>query len=151
MSSRAGLFFGLLTACLAGGCGTAVNTFSIDLNVPGRSTTPTEVDTSNTLDSHGGIGPLWTVSEQDRKQIYGGVLVDLEILWGARSGKPHHDIDPWLGIIDMPFSAIGDTITLPYILMYQSELSDKKTKVDSLDSHPLPTAETVAPVVEPSK
>ncbi|HEV3437272.1 MAG TPA: hypothetical protein VG122_07930 [Gemmata sp.] len=151
MYSRAGLFVGLMAALLTGGCGTAVNTLGYELNPPFRTTTPQLEDTDTSLHgTNGTIGPLWHVSEEHQKRIYGGVMDDIEILWAARSSMPQHDIDPLWALFDIPFSALGDTITLPYILAYQNSLTSS-AKASSADSYLTPPVESFTPPAEPPK
>jgi uncharacterized protein YceK len=153
MYSRVGLFVGLMATLLTGGCGTAVNTLGYELNPPFRTTTPPSEDTNTSQHmANGAIGPLWSLSEEHQKQIYGGVQDDLEILWLARGPMPHHDMDPWWAILDMPFSALGDTITLPYILAHQNSLMSS-AKASAADSYPslTPPPESSTPTAEPPK
>jgi uncharacterized protein YceK len=147
MNTRGGLLVGFTAALLAGGCGTAVNTFGYELNPPFRETTPKpeNADTPRTTDSLGPLGPLWSVSEEHQKRVYGGIMADVEILWAARDHTPHHDIDPLWALADFPLSALGDTITLPYILACQFGLIDDGSKAKK-ESYPLST-----PTEEPPK
>lgn len=105
----------IAAAALCSGCGTAVNT-------------------------------LWLDPYEDGQRVYGGVRVDLEVLQSA--GKRESGISvsgetvplsrleqvkrvSWLAI-DLPLSAIGDTLTLPYTLACQ--LSARRTLIRSFQS-----------------
>jgi uncharacterized protein YceK len=55
-------------------------------------------------------------------QIYGGVTADAKEFWGLAKLGPLSIVDPWFPVyvaqlfgsfIDIPFSAVGDTLTLP--------------------------------------
>jgi uncharacterized protein YceK len=121
MNSRVKLFGVLTVAILSGGCGTVANTVGCDLDTPIR-----ELPLPGNYDWQGGpIGPLWHRSgdcQEYAKQVYGGVREDLTI-WGVgQTTLPHFGNDPWLAVLDLPFSAIGDTLTLPYILAYRNGL-----------------------------
>jgi uncharacterized protein YceK len=143
MNTRVGLLVGLTAALLAGGCGTVANTLGNELNPPFRETTPKPEnnDTSKSIDSLGTLGPLWSVSEEHQKRVYGGIMADVEILWAARDHTPHHDIDPLWALADFPLSALGDTFTLPYILAYQFGLIEDGSKAKK-ESYPPSTPET---------
>jgi uncharacterized protein YceK len=114
MDSRIGLFVGLAVAILSAGCGTVTNTLSCAINPPCREFTRPE-----DFGDYPCCGPLWWVTKDDQNRVYGGVRDDWVIIENMRISLPHDDIDPFWAILDMPFSAIGDTITLPYILAYR--------------------------------
>ena len=127
MDSRVRLFVVLTVATLSGGCGTISNTLDCDVNPPFRYVTPpSEMGTHRTL---GDIYPLWRTCEENQKRIYGGVKADCSIFGIINTTIPNNGVDPWLAVLDMPFSAIGDTIALPYILAYRNGLfGDVKEK-----------------------
>jgi len=65
--------------------------------------------------------PPPTVSEPPNR-IYGGVTADAKEFWGLAKLGPVPILDPWApvyavqlfgSLIDIPFSAVGDTFTLP--------------------------------------
>ena len=64
---------------------------------------------------------VWFTPEEGGKRVYGGVRADLEgcrEFIGSDSGPP---IRPWfdarfLYFLDLPVSAIADTVTLPYTI-----------------------------------
>jgi uncharacterized protein YceK len=53
------------------------------------------------------------------KTVYGGVSIDYAHLLECRDVTFKNPHDPWLMILDLPFTLIGDTITLPYTLAYE--------------------------------
>jgi uncharacterized protein YceK len=73
--------------------------------------------------SSGGCGTLantaWFIPEEGGKRVYGGVRADVQSAQQCFEtpieGKPLSGL--WC-LIDLPFSAIGDTITLPYTIAY---------------------------------
>jgi uncharacterized protein YceK len=62
---------------------------------------------------------VWFIPEEGGKRVYGGVKVDLQVAREALErpvpGKPLAGL--WC-LIDLPFSLVGDTITLPYTIPY---------------------------------
>jgi uncharacterized protein YceK len=57
---------------------------------------------------------LWFIPEEGGMRVYGGVRADWE---SARqsAADPSRPAGPlWLCIADMPLSAVGDTLTLPF-------------------------------------
>jgi uncharacterized protein YceK len=138
MDSKAGLFVGLAFAILTGGCGTIANTVGCDLNPPFREVPPPPPLDDGTNGPvwlndpywclEGRICPLWQCSGKYQKQIYGGLQEDCLIWRVGHTTLRHYDIDAWLAVLDMPFSAIGDTITLPYILAYKNGRLDINIK-----------------------
>lgn len=64
----------------------------------------------------------WLFPEEGGKRVYGGVRGDCEIAWQAVTdtdspGGERRDILLKL-ILDLPLSAVADTITLPYTVPY---------------------------------
>ena len=95
MCVRALLMTGV--ACLACGCGTAINL------------APTIAAERTDQYMSVGIGP--------RRAIYGGVALDLAVAGRSIRNLPQHPRAAAVflpaAVIDLPFSAIGDTLTLP--------------------------------------
>jgi uncharacterized protein YceK len=65
---------------------------------------------------------------QDQQEPYGGVKIDNEVGVQYRERRPkegEHDIVNaalWAAtVVDLPLSAVADTVTLPYVLHVQSE------------------------------
>jgi uncharacterized protein YceK len=92
MKSRVAMAVGLAVLAGLSGCGTAANTVFLN-----------EVE--------GG------------KRAYGGVRADWEIVRErGEEGSGANLRAPLWAAIDMPFSLVADTVTLPYILGYQAGL-----------------------------
>jgi uncharacterized protein YceK len=82
----------------------------------------------------GGCGTILNMSEkpylptdQTPRQVYGGVMLDNKFGVAHRRGGPNEDTDElknaalWLAAcVDLPLSAVGDTVTLPAILWWQA-------------------------------
>jgi uncharacterized protein YceK len=116
MNSRVALFAVLTVAILSGGCGTIANTTGCAINPPCREfVLPEEIGNCGCPC----CGPLWWDTKDYQNRVYGGVRDDWNIIYDMQYSLPHEAIDPFWAMIDMPFSAIGDTITFPYILAYQ--------------------------------
>lgn len=107
-----------LVAFLSSGCGTAVNT-------------------------------LWRTSDEGGKTPYGGVATDYSVLWQSQINQvnpdhpnpsPLEDFKVLFALIDLPFSALGDTLTLPYVLTY-SAMRQRLSPKTSPSPHLTPTAE----------
>ncbi len=60
---------------------------------------------------------------EEISRIYSGVQYDWCLLDSERKNKPtQFQLDPlWVNTIDMVFSAVADTIVLPYTIYQQSE------------------------------
>ena len=94
MNYRTALVLGFVSiALLCGGCGTVENL---------REATPPKYNT----------GESW-------KTVYGGVQKDYSYISECRDVDFKNPHDPWLVILDLPFTLIGDTITLPYTVAYE--------------------------------
>jgi uncharacterized protein YceK len=95
MDVRALLMLGV--ACLACGCGTAINL------------APTIAAERTDQYMSVSIGP--------RRAIFGGVALDLAVAGRSLRNLPQHPRAAAVflpaAVIDLPFSAIGDTLTLP--------------------------------------
>ena len=65
----------------------------------------------NCTDPHGGAG--------GEKRVYGGVLIDTTVAYqvaagsGLSLGRPAALIGVW-AVLDLPFSVVADTLTLPF-------------------------------------
>jgi uncharacterized protein YceK len=74
--------------------------------------------------------------------VYGGVSKDYAHLQESRDVTFKNPHDPWLMLLDLPFTLIGDTITLPYTIAYELGLlgvnSASKPRSDPLTPLPLP-------------
>jgi uncharacterized protein YceK len=95
---------------LASGCGTMVNMAAPNVSVK-RSNV--------------------SVSTRMRRQIYGGVRMDVAILT-KRADMPEHGrsaVAP-LALVDLPFSAVGDTVTLPFTIADQFRTPPRGVDVD---------------------
>jgi uncharacterized protein YceK len=55
---------------------------------------------------------LWFIPEEGGMRVYGGVRADWEA--AHRSYPPDINLPRYLAIVDMPLSAVGDTLTLPF-------------------------------------
>ncbi len=55
----------------------------------------------------------WCDTDQDIPLIYGGVVTDGYVLHGAFTGQLEYPALGVLALLDLPFSAIADTILLP--------------------------------------
>src|SRR5262245_59080108 len=67
----------------------------------------------------GTIGSLMAGTEEgERTLIYGGVRVNAVVVAHMFSGESVHGLDVfWIGLVyflDLPLSAVADTVTLPY-------------------------------------
>src|SRR5579871_4117070 len=95
-------------ALLGGGCGTVGN-----LRPPGES-----------------------VAGDPEKRVYGGIRSDLDhVQYNLDSSKPRmlFPLAVALGLFDLPFSFVGDTLTLPYTLAYDLGLFGRRY-VDEVDA-----------------
>lgn len=118
METKAALLFGLMACVLTGGCGTAVNVSGVKLNPPGRvvPAPPPEGE----FRPHGTIQPLWQpYSEEEQKELFGGLRKDCDIIYYSCTTLEHYRVDPIWALADMPFSAVGDVVTLPYLLAHK--------------------------------
>jgi uncharacterized protein YceK len=59
---------------------------------------------------------LWFTDDEGGMRVYGGVRADWEA--AHRAAKPSPSEPMWLPIVDMPFSAVGDTVTLPITIPF---------------------------------
>jgi uncharacterized protein YceK len=122
MNCRAVLLLGFASiAILSGGCGTVEN---LQESMPPKSS----------------CGESW-------KSVYGGVRKDCSNLVESFSSKDKDQSNLILTTLDVPFSLIGDTITLPYTVAYETgvfgikrecHFSDSKTAPDSISTGPVP-------------
>ena len=55
----------------------------------------------------------WSDTDQDIPLIYGGVITDGFAVQGAITGELEYPLLGALALLDLPFSAIADTILLP--------------------------------------
>src|SRR5262245_17247608 len=88
--------------------------------------------------------PMFDSSAHAEKQIYGGVVNDVDVIGGAVYWKSDYapTARPFgviVGLIDLPLSLVADTITLPWTIAHQIEKSqtaseskpnEKQAKVD---------------------
>ena len=75
------------------------------------------------------INAVWLIPEENGKRVYGGVRTDCEQIRGRheQAGRlPVDRIEQLVYTLDVPLSAVGDTITLPYILAYDSGLFGRR-------------------------
>jgi uncharacterized protein YceK len=86
-----------LTALVASGCGTVANT-------------------------------LWLDRDQGGKRVYGGVLADIEVARETSKAPPAKDSGLAIGLaaLDVPFSAVADTATLPVTLWWACHTQNAK-------------------------
>ena len=67
------------------------------------------------------------ITHPEAPRVYGGVRLDLECMHiTGPSGTNNMEL---FCLIDLPFSMVGDTVFLPYVL-YQSRAKDKKEAED---------------------
>jgi uncharacterized protein YceK len=65
-----------------------------------------------------GCGTMLNFTSREKPEIYGGVEVDVAWIGMSRQNPaPSPDQANLLGIVDLPFSFIGDTLTLPITLL----------------------------------
>jgi uncharacterized protein YceK len=58
----------------------------------------------------------WFTEDEGGMRVYGGVRADWAVACESVAAEGHPENSPgpvWLPIVDMPFSVVGDTITLP--------------------------------------
>jgi uncharacterized protein YceK len=77
----------------------------------------------------GTLANIWPAenSESDaphRMMVYGGVGIDIAWVFGFpfvewKNMGPLSVVGSVVGLVDLPFSVIGDTITLPWTITYQ--------------------------------
>ena len=53
------------------------------------------------------------------KSVYGGVLMEASLIRDALDPTDDRDVRGVLFALDLPFSLVGDTVTLPYTLWWQ--------------------------------
>jgi uncharacterized protein YceK len=98
MRYRTGAVLGLLTAAiLSGGCGTVANT-------------------------------AWLIPEEGGKRPYGGIRIDYDKARNPPTSFPNADdrLQQFVFALDLPFSLVGDTLTLPYVLAYDMGLFGRR-------------------------
>ena len=115
----------LLAAISASGCATYLNVCDVQTSPPGQGDSITPVD------------GRWEAS----KEVYGGVRTDAAFGTGMLVNEVF--VDPWavpLGLtvllIDLPLSAVGDTLTLPITVPAASDRYAKRE--DSTEPAPVP-------------
>jgi uncharacterized protein YceK len=83
------------------------------------------------------INTVWLIPGEGGEQAYGGVRLDCEMIAKPETAT---GIEPWqkiLPCIDIPFSVVADTLTLPYILAIARERKNHPTPM-LLDDPPGP-------------
>jgi uncharacterized protein YceK len=121
MNCRAVMVLGFASITLfSGGCGTMENLRDA---IPPKSTCG---DSSNT--------------------IYGGVQKDCSYLVESTPSKDKTWYSLMLTAFDVPFSLVGDTITLPYTLALETGVFGFKTACHFTASSTAPDSELIGPV-----
>jgi uncharacterized protein YceK len=75
---------------------------------------------------------LWLNDDEGGMRVYGGVRGDWEIIHESSTGSPGTRMDSYsvlLGSLDIPFSAIGDTVTLPLTIPYSILSSTRRPRL----------------------
>ncbi len=78
-----------------------------------------------------GCGTITNLAEGDPSRLYGGVVVDsVYVAEGFR--EPLGPVCPGFlfticGVIDMPLSIVGDTLTVPWVLAIRSNSTEHAT------------------------
>jgi uncharacterized protein YceK len=85
----------------------------------------------------------WVPTDEPPRQVYGGVKIDNKFGTQFRQRDPEggeYDLSNaalWVAtVVDLPLSAIGDTLTLPLILWWQSHTPGKGEQPVSVPSSP---------------
>jgi uncharacterized protein YceK len=80
-----------------------------------------------------GCGTIRNLSQTP--EVYGGVKIDNEVGVKYRERRPaeeEHDIvnaAKWVAtVVDLPLSAVADTVTLPYVLHVQSQAASTEMR-----------------------
>jgi uncharacterized protein YceK len=88
---------------------------------------------------------LWLTAEEGGRRPYGGVRADLDVIQAQRDSGLR-------AAIDLPFSVIGDTVTLPYTLAWECGLFTRTyMNYGPRNPEPLPKSDSTGTPAEPAR